>query len=34
MGGWVDGWGQVKSQNLINVDPIKIIQFCLEIYDL
>ena len=35
VGGWIDGWGHVKSQkNLINVDLIGIIQFCLMIYDL
>ena len=41
MGVWVDGWfsgsmggaGQI-TENLITVDPIKIIQFCLKIYDL
>ena len=40
MGAWVGGWvgqwvgsGQI-TKNLINVDPIKIIQFCLKIYDL
>ena len=40
LGGWVGGWvgwwvgsGQ-KTKNLKNVDPIKIIQFCLKIYDL
>ena len=32
VGGWVDGWGQVKTQKI--VDWIKIIQFCLKIYDL
>ena len=31
MGGWVDGWGQVKSvKNQINLDLIKIFQFCLK----
>ena len=34
---WVDGLmggsGQI-TKNLINVDTIKIIQFCLKIYDL
>ena len=35
VGGWVDGWGQVKSLNILKiVDWIKIIQFCLKIYDL
>ena len=36
MGGWVVGWvgsGQ-NTKNLKNVDSIKIIQFCLKIYDL
>ena len=33
--GWVDGLGPVKSQkNQINLDLIKIIQFCVKIYDL
>ena len=39
-GGWVIGWvgywvgsGQI-TKNFKNVDPIKIIQFCLKIYDL
>ena len=42
--GWVCGWmggsvgqwvglGQI-TKNLINLDPIEIIQFCLKIYDL
>ena len=38
--GWVDGWfsgsmggsGQI-TKNLINLDLIKIIKFCLKIYD-
>ena len=30
---WWVGSGQI-TKNLINVDPIKIIQFCLKIYDL
>ena len=38
---WVDGWfsgsmvgsGQI-TKNLINLDLIEIIQFCLKIYDL
>ena len=36
MGGWVGQWvgsGQM-TKNFKNVDPIKIIQFCLKIYDL
>ena len=39
MGGWVGQWvigvgsGQM-TKNLINLDLIKIIQFCLKIYDL
>ena len=36
MGQWV-GLGQITSQitkNLINLDLIEIIQFCLKIYDL
>ena len=36
MGGWVGQWvrsGQINN-NLINLDLIKIIQFCLNIYDL
>ena len=32
MGGWV-GSGQM-TKNLINLDLIEIIQFCLKIYDL
>ena len=35
-GGWVGQWarsGQM-TKNLINLDLIKIIQFCLKIYDL
>ena len=35
VGGWLGWWlgsGQI-TKNLINVDPIKIIQFCLKIYD-
>ena len=35
MGGWVGQWvgsGQITN-NLINLDLIKIIQFCLKIYD-
>ena len=31
VGGWVNGWGQVKS---LKIELIKIIQFCLKIYDL
>ena len=39
MGGWVDeridGWGSYQiTKNLINLDLIEIIQFCLKIYDL
>ena len=42
MGGWVDGWVNVFqwvgsghiTKNQINLDLIKIIQFCLKIYDL
>ena len=36
VGGWVDQWvGSCQiSKNLINCDLIKIIQFCLKIYDL
>ena len=35
MDGWVDGWDQVKSlKKILNVDLIKIFQFCLKIYDL
>ena len=33
MGGSVGGSGQMTN-NLINLDIIKIIQFCLKIYDL
>ena len=36
LGGWVGQWvgsGQI-SKNLINLDLIEIIQFCLKIYDL
>ena len=36
MGQWVDQWvgpGQI-TKNQINLDLIKIIQFCLKIYDL
>ena len=41
VGVWVDGWfsrsmggsGQI-TKNLINLDLIEIIQFCLKIYDL
>ena len=40
LGGWVGGWvgwwvvsGQI-TKNFKNVDPIKIVQFCLKIYDL
>ena len=36
MGGSVDQWvglGQI-TKNLINLDVIEIIQFCLKIYDL
>ena len=36
MGGWVGQWvgsGQMTN-NLINLDLIEIIQFCLKIYDL
>ena len=30
---WVDGWGQLKSlKKHLNVDLIKIIQFCSKIY--
>ena len=32
VGGWV-GQGQI-TKNLINLDLIKMIQFCLKIYDL
>ena len=34
VGGWVDQWvsGQI-TKNLINLDLIEIIQFCLKIYD-
>ena len=32
---WVNGWGQVILLNYrINLDLIKIIKFCLKIYDL
>ena len=35
LGQWVNGWGQVKwLKNLINLDLIETIQFCLNIYDL
>ena len=39
VGQWVNGWGQwvgsgQMTNNLINLDLIKIIQFCLKIYDL
>ena len=33
MGGWLDGWGHVKSQTQVNFELIEIIQFCLKIYD-
>ena len=33
MGGSMSGSGQITN-NLINLDVIKIIQFCLKIYDL
>ena len=33
MGGWFGGSGQITN-NLINLDIIRIIQFCLKIYDL
>ena len=36
MGGWVGQWvgsGQI-TKNLINLDLIEMIQFCLKIYDL
>ena len=36
VGGWVGQWvesGQM-TKNLINLDLIKVIQFCLKIYDL
>ena len=36
LGGWVDQWvgsGQM-TKNLINLDLIEVIQFCLKIYDL
>ena len=33
--GWVEGWGSCQiTKNLINFDLIKIVQFCLKIYDL
>ena len=31
---WVNGWGQVITKYQINLDLIKIIQFCSKIYDL
>ena len=36
VGGWVGGWvGSVHMiKNFENVDPVKIIQFSLKIYDL
>ena len=35
VGQWVNGWGQVKSlKNLVKLDLIEMIQFCLKIYDL
>ena len=39
VGGWVDGMGQwmgsgQMTKNLINLDLIEVIQFCLKIYDL
>ena len=35
VGQWVNGWGSGQmTKNLINLDLIKIIQFCLKIYDL
>ena len=39
VGGWVDGWGQwvgsgQMTKNLITLDLIEVIQFCLKIYDL
>ena len=39
VGGWVDGVGQwvgsgQMTKNLINLDLIEIIQFCLKNYDL
>ena len=37
--GWVDGWVQwvgsgQMTKNLINLDLIEVIKFCLKIYDL
>ena len=40
MGGYIVWWvglwvgSSQITKNLINVDPIKIVQFCLKIYDL
>ena len=35
MVGWVNGWGQGHiTKNLMNLDLIEMIQFCLKIYDL
>ena len=35
VGQWVKGWGSGQmTKNLINLDLIEIIQFCLKIYDL
>ena len=35
VGQWVNGWGSGQmTNNLINLDLIDIIQFCLKIYDL
>ena len=31
---WVNGWGSVQMTNLIKLELINIIQFCLKIYDL
>ena len=34
VGQWVNEWDQVNTKNLINLELIEIIQFCLKIYDL
>ena len=35
VGQWVNGWGSGQmTTNLINLELIEIIQFCLKIYDL
>ena len=35
VGKWFNGWGSGQiTNNLINLDIIEIIEFCLKIYDL